>query len=178
MTISEQWPPVNNLRYNSTTTSLKLYFCISVKWPLFQVPRLVVVHRFGCTFQIWTTHTFMRIKCIILTSLSLNSFFCICTKVEFYKTMQFTNIILTSFCKNASIVLFVLLENFLIHSILLSTSFYFIHRLYFQRNRNETLFFFKKFIIFFRLSTWIMSSMLCLLMWVEVNSFNHKNCLK
>ena len=66
-----------------------------------------------------------------------------------YKTMQFTNIILTSFCKNASIVLFVLLENFSIHSILLSTSFYFIHHIHFQRNREmRHLLFFKKYIFY------------------------------
>ncbi len=151
---------------------------IYVKWPLFQVPRLVVVHRFGCTSLIWTTHTCPQ-KMHYFDQFEFELIFLHLYKSWVpYKTMQFTNIILTSFCKNASIVLFVLLENFSIHSILLSTSFYLIHRLYFQRNRNETLFFFKKFIIFFRLSTWIMSSVLCLLKWVEVNAVNPKNCLK
>ncbi len=52
---SEQRPPVNNGRYNSVTASINLTF---IRAPLsnghfFKVPRVVVVHRFDCTLQIF-----------------------------------------------------------------------------------------------------------------------------
>ncbi len=45
----EQRPPVNNGKFESSTTSLNISF-IRHLWqrPLFQVPRVAVVHRFDC----------------------------------------------------------------------------------------------------------------------------------
>ena len=56
-TTSKQLPPVYNDKYNSSMASLNLTFNPLSENHLFQVPKVAIVNRFGCTFKtVYSSH--------------------------------------------------------------------------------------------------------------------------